>query len=181
MFWLLLFVQVGAAVDAYNLNATYFDYSDVPVIGAVFNKLSQEGFYSLENCKKQVTAYFDQQDNNRQAFGFVPLFSGFAACDGDVGDDSGGLNCVDEFIKLFGEYVDVRGIVNEAINAKNKPPVDGDQNRNHSKRNSQTKQQQQPIQKKKPKTFHMSSAGSQLLSRQAIEQRAAKSGAAPSA
>ena len=42
---------VGDAVDSFNINATYFAHANVPVIGAIFNKLSLDGFYSLENCR----------------------------------------------------------------------------------------------------------------------------------
>lgn len=51
---------VGGAVDGYNLNATYFARANVPVLGAIFNKLSLTGYYALEECQKQVTLYFDQ-------------------------------------------------------------------------------------------------------------------------
>ena len=46
---LLVVVVVAVVVDAFNLNATYFEAANVPVIGAIFNKLSLNGFYSLEN------------------------------------------------------------------------------------------------------------------------------------
>ncbi|KAL3943484.1 MAG: hypothetical protein SGBAC_002449 [Bacillariaceae sp.] len=101
---------VGGAVDAYNLNSTYFEQARVPVIGAMFNKLKLEGFYSLENCKEAISLYFarneHQQRHGRKAFGFVPLHDLFAAPDP--------LEHIDEYIKVFGEHVDIAGIIQAA-------------------------------------------------------------------
>ena len=101
---------VGGAVDAFNLNANYFEQANVPVLGAVFNKLSLDGYYSLENCKKQVTAYFNaserQKTLGRRPFGFVPLFPAIAG--------SEPMKHVDEYIRLFGEHVDVASIIQYA-------------------------------------------------------------------
>jgi hypothetical protein len=101
---------VGGAVDAYNLNATYFEAKQVPVIGALFNKLNLEGFYSLENCKQQISLYFakndHQQRHGRKAFGFVPLHDSLATADP--------LEHVDEYIKVFGEHVNLSGIIQAA-------------------------------------------------------------------
>jgi hypothetical protein len=65
---------VGDAVDSFNLNATYFEYHNVTVLGAIFNRLSlDEGFYSLPNCKKAVEQYFQQNfEDTKTAFGFIP-------------------------------------------------------------------------------------------------------------
>lgn len=107
---------VGAAVDAFHLNATYFEMHQVPVLGAIFNKLELDGFYSLENCRTQVTSYFlknqHQRDLGRQPFGFVPVFAGLA------GDTSSALEHVNEWIRLFGQYVNVQGIVEAAKQVK---------------------------------------------------------------
>lgn len=43
---------VGDAVDSFNLNATFFRARGLRVLGAVFNRLPVEGFYSLEHCKE---------------------------------------------------------------------------------------------------------------------------------
>lgn len=80
---------VGGAVDAYHLNATYFEQAQVPVLGAIFNKLSTkpDDFYSLDKCRQQITLYFDtnphQQSLGRRPFGFVPLHAGIATSDHD--------------------------------------------------------------------------------------------------
>lgn len=101
---------VGGAVDAYNLNATYFEQAKVPVIGALFNKLTLEGFYSLENCKQQISLYFaqngHQQRHGRKPFGFVPHHDSLAT--------TNPLEHVDEYIKVFGDHVDIIGIIQAA-------------------------------------------------------------------
>lgn len=43
---------VGDAVDSYNLNATFFESRGVRVLGAVFNRLPREGFYSVDQCRE---------------------------------------------------------------------------------------------------------------------------------
>jgi hypothetical protein len=105
---------VGAAVDGFNLNATYFESKNVPVIGAIFNKLSETGFYSLENCRKEVTKYFEQSDEQltkrRSPFGFVPLFPDIAG--------KQAMDHVEDFVRLFGEYVNIEAIVKAATECK---------------------------------------------------------------
>jgi len=63
---------VGDAIDSYNLNSTYFEASSVPVLGAVFNRLPTDGYYSLENCKEAVETYFEKSRPGEKAFGFIP-------------------------------------------------------------------------------------------------------------
>ena len=48
---------VGDAVDSFNLNACFFE-SQEPVLGGVLNRLPSDakGYYSLEKCKRAVTA-----------------------------------------------------------------------------------------------------------------------------
>lgn len=98
---------VGSAVDSFNLNAAYFERAQVTVLGAIFNKLSLEGFYSLENCKEQITRYFDQNEHQvklgRQAFGFVPLFPGLAS---EKKEER-----VDEYIRIFEQHVNLEAII----------------------------------------------------------------------
>jgi dethiobiotin synthetase len=106
---------VGGAVDAFNLNANYFEMKHVPVLGAIFNKLStEEGYYSLENCKQQVTTYFDQDSHHqamgRRPFGFVPLLPEIAGAEG--------MDHVQDFFRIFSSHVDVNGIVEAATRVK---------------------------------------------------------------
>ena len=108
---------VGGAVDAFNLNATYFEQAHVPVIGAIFNKLELEGFYSLDNCKTQITSYFDQSIHqrqlNRRPFGFVPVMKNLTA--GSDKDNNNNKNDpIQEFVRLFHHHVNVRGILDAA-------------------------------------------------------------------
>ena len=67
----------------------------IPVLGGIFNKLRVDGgFYSLENCKAQISLYFGQNEQQqalgRQPFGFVPLVPGIAG--------KSGMDHVEEFV-----------------------------------------------------------------------------------
>jgi dethiobiotin synthetase len=101
---------VGSAVDAFNLNATYFEMRNIPVLGAIYNKLSLEGFYSLENCKKQISLYFSRNQHQiqrgRKPFGFCPLF---AKLQGKTVN-----NDTFEFIRIFEEHVDMPNLLESA-------------------------------------------------------------------
>jgi len=105
---------VGSAVDAFHMNATYFEKARVPVLGAIFNKLKLEGFYSLENCKEQINRYFAQNSHqiqlDRKAFGFVPLFSKLA--------NDAAMEDVLEFIRIFQKHVDMDEILSAARNVQ---------------------------------------------------------------
>lgn len=172
---------VGAAVDAFNLNATYFENAGVPVMGAIFNKLSVEGYYSLENCKREVTKYFEQNDQqvqrNRRAFGFLPLFP-------DIADKANGMECVDEFIRTFGERVDVGAILAAAVAVKASPPpragISGNPPSTISKNtsNGDGHRAAAPPPKRRKVLSHQQQPA---RARDAIEQEAILAGAAPSA
>jgi hypothetical protein len=101
---------VGAAVDAFNLNAAFFEQSHVPVMGGIFNKLPESGYYSLDNCKEQISAYFrqsaEQVEKGRRPFGFVPLFPRIAG--------NFALSYVDEYIDMFRTHVDIDAIIQAA-------------------------------------------------------------------
>lgn len=85
---------VGDAVDSFNLNASFFEREGVKVLGTIFNRLPRDGYYSLENCRESVTAYFDQYQPHKHVYGFIPEMEqteeeredvGAAPCDGDDG------------------------------------------------------------------------------------------------
>jgi hypothetical protein len=155
---------VGAAVDSFNLNATYFDHHKVPVLGGIFNKLSLEGFYSLENCKEQVNAYFAQSNTSRRAFGFVPLAP-------EIAGDSP-MKHVDSFIHSFREHVDVKGILEAAARV-----ADGD----GTKRDVSNIDSNGPVSSVKRAKRSPGTTTKRAVSREEIEQRAIAGGAAPSA
>lgn len=98
---------VGDAVDSFNLNATYFEFHNVQVIGAIFNRLSLEGFYSLENCKSTVEKYF-QQEEGKQAFGFVPEVLHLSE------DSTTALQKANAFVFTFMKHVNVLKIISAA-------------------------------------------------------------------
>ncbi|CAI5727855.1 hypothetical protein KXD40_005702 [Peronospora effusa] len=63
---------VGDAVDSFSLNATFFESHGVKVLGGIFNRLPNDGYYSLEHCKDNVTAYFKQFQPEKSVYGFLP-------------------------------------------------------------------------------------------------------------
>lgn len=155
---------VGSAVDAFNLNAAYFEQKNIPILGVVFNKLSLDGYYSLENCKKEISSYFDQNEyqmkNGRKPFGFIPMFS--------KADGKDKLDNVYDFIRVFGEYFDLKSLLDSAAIV---------QQRGVSvaiKDNSNIKRKMEPS-----KISHEIAKG--FLSRDEVENAAITAGAAPSA
>jgi dethiobiotin synthetase len=160
---------VGGAVDAFNLNATYFERAKVPVLGAIFNKLSLEGFYSLANCRSAITSYFEQNEHQqslaRKAFGFVPLFPGIA--------DESLTEKVYDYIKTFQDHVDIQGILDSAGKVLDQSlPVEMEIDEGTTVNNSVAIHR--PAKRVKV-------AGKRGRSREEIEQTAIQSGAAPSA
>jgi dethiobiotin synthetase len=115
---------VGDAVDSYNLNSNYFRSKNIPILGAIFNRLPVDGYYSLENCKEAVSAYFEQQSTGERVFGFIPEVEGIAKSrtqggnDDDSDEKKNGLDLAIEhaetFIKAFAQNVDVEGILQRA-------------------------------------------------------------------
>jgi hypothetical protein len=128
---------VGDAVDSFNLNATFFEASKVPVLGAVFNRFPSEGYYSLENCKPPIEAYFDQALPSKKAFGFLPEMKELFAAS-SVGEQDGkskaeepprssanepslgqsSIESASAFVIQFLKHVDVIGIVASAKKAQ---------------------------------------------------------------
>jgi len=116
---------VGDAVDSYNLNAVYFRQKHVPVIGAIFNRLpiEKDNFYSLENCKTAITTYFNDKHNQRvyggiheEAFGFVPEIKGLSL---DTNNDDDNVDAANAFVEVFDEHVDVKKILEKALELRN--------------------------------------------------------------
>jgi len=111
---------VGDAVDSFNINATYFAHRNVPVIGAVFNKLSVDGFYSLSNCKEAVDLYFGKSQPDRIAFGFIPEIPSLTNAREQVTNAtkadqlSWALETADLFVEEFTKHVNVDRIMNAA-------------------------------------------------------------------
>lgn len=111
---------VGDAVDSFNINATYFAHRDVPVIGAIFNKLSLDGFYSLSNCKETIDLYFNQVQPDRVAFGFIPEIPSLTNAREQVANvstaeqSSFALEAADLFVAEFSKHVNVDRIISVA-------------------------------------------------------------------
>jgi hypothetical protein len=152
---------VGSAVDAFNLNATYFERVNVPVLGAIFNKLSLDGFYSLENCKEQISLYFSQNEHQikhqRKPFGFCPMFA--------QRKSQNAIDYAHEFIRVFGDHVDMNALLDSATEVKSRSIVS-------DKTASRIFQSSEPASKRQKVSAR---------TREEIENAAITAGAAPSA
>uniref|UniRef100_A0A7S2WC98 Uncharacterized protein n=3 Tax=Rhizochromulina marina TaxID=1034831 RepID=A0A7S2WC98_9STRA len=65
---------VGGAIDAYALNASFFQSAGVPVLGAVFNLGATSGFYHWKACEHSIRQYFSAQRPREDMFGVIPEF-----------------------------------------------------------------------------------------------------------
>ena len=119
---------VGDAVDSFNINATYFIHKNVPVIGAIFNKLSLDGFYSLSNCKEAIDMYFSRSQPDKVAFGYIPEIPSLKNAREHVSSDAASkddqlkqtLNMAEMFVQEFIKHVNVDSIMTAAKAATNK-------------------------------------------------------------
>jgi hypothetical protein len=116
---------VGDAVDSFNINATYFTHRGVPVIGAIFNKLSLEGFYSLENCKEAIEMYFNKFQPDKTAFGFIPEIPSLKNARENMASISEeeqlkqALETADALVDQFRQSVNIEAILKAANDATN--------------------------------------------------------------
>ncbi|KAL3769589.1 hypothetical protein ACHAWU_005541 [Discostella pseudostelligera] len=117
---------VGDAVDSFNINATYFTHKHVPVIGAIFNKLCLDGFYSLANCKEAIDLYFGQFQPDMRAFGYIPEIESLKNSREHIHSVSSeeqlqhALKTADLFVEEFVKHVNVDMILEAAANATEK-------------------------------------------------------------
>lgn len=114
---------VGDAIDSFNINATYFSHQNVPVLGAIFNKMNLDGFYSLANCKEAIDLYFDKYQNDKQAFGYIPEIPMLKNARENVANISEedqlkeAVKTAELFVEKFAEHVNVDAIVDAARKA----------------------------------------------------------------
>mmetsp|Transcript_31409 Transcript_31409/g.58490 ORF Transcript_31409/g.58490 Transcript_31409/m.58490 type:complete len:464 (-) Transcript_31409:417-1808(-) len=106
---------VGDAVDSFNLNARFFEFVGVRVLGGIFNKIALEGFYNVDACRTAVTSYFTQYRSHCRAYGFVPVMT-MGHKDDEKGDSEGGVPA--DLLATFMSHVDVYGIIRDAMNVK---------------------------------------------------------------
>ncbi len=82
---------VGDAIDSFNMNAAYFERHDCHVLGCIFNKLPESGYYSIDKCEASVREYFAKH-NKANPYGFLPLKE---------------FKLPEEAIELFSSQIDV--------------------------------------------------------------------------
>lgn len=74
---------VGDAIDSFNLCASYFENQRIPVLGAIFNRLSEKGFYSLDMCAEYHAKYFAANRPKQRVYGLLPVDEKLAALGGE--------------------------------------------------------------------------------------------------
>ena len=184
---------VGDAVDSFNINATYFAHKNVPVIGAIFNKLSLDGFYSLSNCKEAIDLYFGQFQPSMRAFGYIPEIQSLKNSRENLQNSSSeeqlqhALDTADLFVEEFRKHVNVDMIVKAAADATTKfisdntlrnSPADSNDEQVVANTPQKSNQSIPSNASKLNSTSEMSSGRGYPLSRAQIEALASASGAA---
>ena len=184
---------VGDAVDSFNINATYFAHKNVPVIGAIFNKLSLHGFYSLSNCKEAIDLYFGQFQPSMMAFGYIPEIQSLKNSREDLQNSSSeeqlqhALDTADLFVEEFRKHVNVDMIVKAAADATTKfisdntlrnSPADSNDGQVVANTSQKSNQSIPSNASKLNSTGEMSSGRGYPLSREQIEALASAAGAA---
>lgn len=116
---------VGDAVDSFNLHATFFRHQGVKVLGAVFNRLPLEGFYSLAACREAVGGYFAKFQFQSKAYGFLPEVASLGkvreemeaehAAGQKPGEEKAKrMEMVRVLVEAFREHVDLEGLLQDA-------------------------------------------------------------------
>eukprot|EP00469_Lotharella_globosa_P007512 CAMPEP_0167784280 /NCGR_PEP_ID=MMETSP0111_2-20121227/7548_1 /TAXON_ID=91324 /ORGANISM="Lotharella globosa, Strain CCCM811" /LENGTH=311 /DNA_ID=CAMNT_0007675331 /DNA_START=158 /DNA_END=1093 /DNA_ORIENTATION=+ len=131
---------VGDAVDTTNRNIAFFETLGVTVLGSVFNRLSDTGYYALEKCKHTVTMFFTKFKPEHTVYGFIPEAKELVGANEAPtkpssdqrapGKEKVGLKASDDvrmdasdeakasiFIKLFSEHVDLKALLVHAENS----------------------------------------------------------------
>eukprot|EP00750_Incisomonas_marina_P026965 INCI6055.1.p1 GENE.INCI6055.1~~INCI6055.1.p1 ORF type:complete len:361 (-),score=68.69 INCI6055.1:821-1903(-) len=66
---------VGDGIDSFNLDANWFLSRGVPVLGAIYNRFQNSGYYSLAKCRPYLEKYFElrrEQGAQQRIYGYVP-------------------------------------------------------------------------------------------------------------
>ena len=120
---------VGDAVDSFNLCAAVFEAQNVPVLGAIFNKLAPSGFYGLAKCDEYVRKYMSAHRPRQRVYGMLPKHDtlasaateetcGFAFKHPEQPEEAGPLSEEDKaqvevVTSLFREHVDTKALVSD--------------------------------------------------------------------
>jgi Mrp family chromosome partitioning ATPase len=112
---------IGDAIDSYNLNSNYFASKNVPVLGAIFNRLSTDpyNYYNLEQCKASIESYFDQYKQDEKVFGFLPEVQLPDKMNGET------MPLIERFIQLFSTNIPVEYILQSAMTVSSSENIDG--------------------------------------------------------
>jgi hypothetical protein len=175
---------VGDAIDSFNINATYFSHRHVPVLGAIFNKMNLDGFYSLDNCKEAIDMYFDKFQPDKQAFGYIPQIPALTNARENVASISQedqlkeAVKSAELFVDKFADHVNVNAIVDAARKATLSYIQSMSSPQNRETTVSGRKRPVEDCQSKYPRLTTKSAAPGFTLSREQIEAMASACGAA---
>ncbi len=119
---------VGDAIDSYNLNAVYFQRHDCHILGCIFNRLPESGYYSLEKCEANVRKYFANH-GKISPYGFLPELKEFIP---------------EEAVYSFSSRIDVPRLLDYAASLQGRKSR-GCSNQSSTKRASRTEVEQEAI------------------------------------
>jgi len=128
---------VGDAVDSFNLCAAFFEAQNIPVLGAIFNKLQPTGFYSRDKCDEYIRKYMAARRPRQRVYGLLPAAEALAKLAGEETcgfaykhppqpEEAGALSADDEAAisavsALFRQYVDTPAMVKDLGEASADP------------------------------------------------------------
>ncbi len=119
---------VGDSIDSYNMNVAYFERHDCHVLGCIFNKLPESGYYSLDKCEANVRKYFTNH-GKIAPYGFLPELKEFIP---------------EEAVKSFSSRIDVPRLLDYAASLQGRKSR-GCSNESSTKRASRTEVEQQAV------------------------------------
>lgn len=104
---------VGDAVDSFNLNATFLESFQVRVLGGIFNRLPLDGYYNLENCRKYVTEYFQQQKPHQMPYGFLSELE-CEMSSAETGLSESEVEFIKRLTQEFKSHIDIERMLDDA-------------------------------------------------------------------
>jgi len=114
---------VGGAIDTFNLNATFFRFHDVRVIGGVFNFAKDDGsYYSHDKCAVYIRKWFSKlfPDNSIKVYGVVPTIPSLSGLREKVGatDPQALASLAKENVNHFAQFLDLASVFLDAAKSR---------------------------------------------------------------
>ena len=64
---------VGNSIDSMNYMSTYFKYNKCHVLGAIFNKIEDTSYHTINDTIKYTTLYYKNNDPSFHIYGHIPV------------------------------------------------------------------------------------------------------------